>query len=407
VVLPGQGIQAVLDAAPDGSTIVFRSGLTYTGGLQIRRGNNLTVCSLPTEGAAPGPATLVSPKDGNALMVPIGSQLKNLAIRGFVLRPPDRDPDQPGFRIDSAGDGLVILGRVDGLTIEDVDSRFFQQNIALDGDHSNVVLRRFRVAHGWAMPTAQNQFPFKGQGVYLNVPRGPVAMSDGVLVHNGWHAKLPPTARSVYRHNLYVQKESCAPAITNCAFIDGGNFGAQLRSGGTLRGCFFSGNAIHAGGFGPLIDLSDCVLLGGGRYFDGTNWTGNVGVFSWADVLRLGNVQILGLAGQSDPNPPPPNHPAARSFDGAAIALSNSYPAPHANWPSQNPQLQATDVLVAGWPGPLADLPGHVQPASLPGVITRPRPVVLLPWMPTIGADALAGRAAAATLIKLARQAAP
>ena len=128
------------------------------------------MCSLPADGATPGPATLVSPKDGNALMVPIGSQLKNLTIRGFVLRPPDRDPDQPGFRIDSAGDGLVILGRVDGLTIEDVDSRFFQQNIALDGDHSNVVLRRFKVAYGWAMPTAQNQFPFKGQGVYLNVP---------------------------------------------------------------------------------------------------------------------------------------------------------------------------------------------------------------------------------------------
>jgi hypothetical protein len=407
VVLPGQDIQAVLDGAPDGSTIVFRSGMTYVGGLQIRRGNNLTVCSLPAAGAAAGPAVIVSPRDGNALMVPIGSQLKALTIRGFTLRPPDRDPDQPGFRIDSAGDGLVVLGRVDGLTIEDVDSRFFQQNIALDGDHSSVVLRRFKVAFGWAMPTPQNQFPFKGQGVYLNVPRGPVAMSDGVFVHNGWHAKLPPTARSVFRHNLYVQKESSAPTITNCAFIDGGNFGAQVRPGGTMRGCFFANNANHVGGFGPLIDIADSVLLGGGRYFDGTNWTGNVGIYSWADLLRLTNVQIIGLAGQSNPNPPPPNHPAARSFDGAAVQLSNGYPPPHANWPSANPQLQATNVRVIGWPGPLADLPGHVEPVTLTGIIVRQQPIPVAPWMTAMGADALAGRATATSLITLARQETP
>ena len=121
------------------------------------------------------------------------------------------------------------------------------------------------------------------------------------------------------------------------------------------------------------------MLLGGGRYFDGTNWTGNVGVYSWADLLRLADVQIVGLAGQSDPNPPPPNHPAAHSFDGAAIRSATATRRRMPTGRARTRKLQATDVCVIGWPGPLADLPGHVQPPSLPGVTVRPQPVPVAP----------------------------
>lgn len=137
------------------------------------------------------------------------------------------------------------------------------------------------------------------------------------------------------------------------------------------------------------MKVADSALLASGRYFDGINWTGSNAFFNYGDLLTVQNTIICGVNGQSNPEPPTPGHPNAKSFIGAGFMISNNYP-DHTDWPSQNPKLQAANVHVFGWPAPVGNFLGQPQ-SSVPNVTVHPNPL-------NVNADPLIAQAIAGTV---------
>lgn len=403
LVLTEATLREALNVAPAGGTIAIRNDvvLRLTSELTIRRANGLTIVGYGEGGTVKGARpTLISAPDANLIGVPKDAALKGLTFRNLVLRPPDRTPGQPGFRDNAKGDGINIMGRVDGLTLDNVDVAYFRQNVAIDASNnpdgcSDVTITGLLSAFAWAVAFPDNDNRYLGQGLYLDSPRGPITVKDSAFVHNGWHETLPPHARSQFRHGIYCQKTSAAPIVTGCGFIDNASFGAQLRPGGTLDGCYFQGNAFAACSFKPSwIVRSSAILATGGRHWTGSGYIGNGCLYSWADVLAATNTALVYV------QQPAPSK-ADGEYDAAAITLSRDYAA-HPDWASQSPQLSAVGVTVRGF-AQLADYPGKVEPASIPGVTVRPGAVARPAWVDSAGPDLLAGRTSVASLVDKAK----
>jgi hypothetical protein len=251
-------------------------------------------------------------------------------------------------------------------------------------------------SYAWAMPTPDgNQNPTLGQGLYIDAPRGPIVLKDSVLYHNGWHESLPPHARNIFRHNCYVQKTSAPPTVTGTAFIDGASYGIELRPGGVLDGCYWQGNAYAACAFKPRWSVrGSAVLATGGRNWTGSAKQGNAGFTSWADTFSVSDTALVYVT------QPPPAH--GLEYDTAAFTLSRDYTA-HPDWASQSPQMSAAAVTVRGF-SQLADYPGKVEPASIPGVTVKAGAAQRPAWVDSAGADLIAGKTTVAQLIAQAKQ---
>jgi hypothetical protein len=219
---------------------------------------------------------------------------------------------------------------------------------------------------------------FRGQGLYAENIKGPLTVDQCVFDQCGWQSGLPPHERDAYGHNLYLQ-HGCGPALVrDTALLRAANAGAQLRSAGAVQrsligGC---GSGILAFGKGQTVDVSDTVIFAGDHYWDGSAWTGNLAIGSWAQLLRLRNVLIVAVPGQG--NAGPLALPTEKCWNAGCIALSSTYTKDHPDWPDPHPQIECTNVHVFGWPGVVNGNPvtlNNKPVPNVPGLTYHPNPV--------------------------------
>ncbi len=148
---------------------------------------------------------------------------KHLRFVGLRLHPHTRGSAAPI--------GVRFIGPVDDVLVEDCYIYGFSTGIIFQGSDdaraSNVQIRRSIVANNWAMGQ-------HAQGIFLkNIDD--VLIEDCVIDQNGWHPQFEAQTRTIFNHNVYVQRD-----VDGLRFI--GNFvsraaahGLQARNGGIVE----------------------------------------------------------------------------------------------------------------------------------------------------------------------------
>lgn len=372
---------AAMNAAKDGSTVLLQRGGRWTGPVDLRW-SNFTLSSYG-DPSQPSPVILVpehgakyaNGNEGDPAGVSCTRPLKNITIRGVDVYPPARDPASPPYRRDARGVGLSMLGAIDGLVIEDVSVRLCRWNISIGGTPKDVTLRRVTSTDAYGVviqgggPHGEDDGTFAGQGLYVQGITGAFTIDGCRFDHNGWNEKIADAKATKYRHNLYINVPCAVPVLTNCIISRGASCGLQARPGARASTCLFYDNSISVMGIGDT-SLAGCAIVGGHRHFDGSGYVGNLAVSSFADQCTLRDVTIIGLPGQNAPDA------SGKRNDMGAISLSSQYK-PHPDWGASDghPDITASGVRIAGWPGLSTARDGKAF--VLPGATITAQPVAL------------------------------
>jgi hypothetical protein len=261
-----------------------------------------------------------------------------LAFIGLHFWAYKRDPDSPDFDgvsdSGNAENGVQWLRGTKGLLIEDCVFQSYPTGLVIEnGDGfglSNVRLRRDIIIDSYFAGDSHSQ------GLYVS-DLSDLLVEECIFDHNGWNEALMAqgAVRTIYNHNLYIQKDTANAVVRNNILLRGSSHGMQLRPGGVAEGNLVARNAIG-------------ILLAGnltGRA-DGTN-----NVVLESDDVSASDTLGWGIEVGKDVT--------AGSFSGNVIAHENSAGTdPMALINSS--KLSASDTVIYDWgsasmPGPFVD----------------------------------------------------
>lgn len=171
-----------------------------------------------------------------------------------------------GFRIDRAGQNLLF---------EDMHVEGYSGNIVVQSMGpkmgTNVQVRRSIIVDAYALRGSSKWLIPGGNGATdKGFPRGRFSLGiyasriDGLLIeenvfdHNGWKEGVLGAERTIYNHNIYIQRDNTDKVTIRGNIIANGSAnGAQLRSGGILEN-----NLIIGNGTGAYIDGAGGKAIG-------------------------------------------------------------------------------------------------------------------------------------------------
>ena len=182
---------------------------------------------------------------------------RHLRFVGLEIFPHTRSNEVPA--------GVSFVGPVDDILIEDFYVHGFANGILFqasdDSRGSNVTVRRSIIADNWAMSQ-------HAQGLFFRSIDN-VSIEECVIDQNGWLPQLEAQTRTIFNHNVYIQRD-----VTGLRFVDnfvsrGSSHGLQARNGGTVERNVFWENPIsilwgNEGGTGEVPvrgTVSNNVLL--------------------------------------------------------------------------------------------------------------------------------------------------
>jgi hypothetical protein len=346
LVRKGEPLGPALKAMADGKNLLLESGGVWQGTINWKW-NDSGVYAF-----GEGPAPVIEPTDGKGIDA-TGRNLRNVTIDGIEFRP--RAGYRPKF-------GVQFIGKVDGLAIRNVTAHdFAHANLSIEGQIRGLRIEGYRSyqSNGDAGDL------FAGQGMYLDGLLEPAEVVDSVLWCNGTPDGKATTLRNQYRHGAYAQQGQAPVNFTNCIVADNSASGLMFRSGGRAVDCLFAGNGNSIMAVAGGVEITDSAIVGGHRYWDGDNWTGNLAVSAYTNTT-LRNVLIVGTPGQDAKGSPDPTINGSKSYDLGAIQINKRY-APHPEWTSGG-KVSFDGVTLAGWPGPA--LNGDGAPKALPAGLT-------------------------------------
>jgi hypothetical protein len=293
-----------------------------------------------------------------------------VTVSGRWLRADGRDPTSPGFnvaKVDPNGPDGLFIRSAGAVLIQDVRIERFEQNLVLFNT-GPATLRRVVSFGAWAKNSGNDSD--RGQGGYYDKIRGELRHEDSAFLQSGWDERLPPHLRDEREHGGYIQRGACPLTAVRSLYARNANAGLQVRESGNISGCAIVENGIGviAFGRGQTTEIADCDFIAAHRYWDGKAWTGGMAIKSYAGRLKLRNVRIIAVPGQDKADR---WAVAARedSFNAGCIDLSTKYTS-HPEWIDLDPQIEAENVHVYGWP--LSSVPSVVtkngRALNVPGI---------------------------------------
>lgn len=155
--------------------------------------------------------------------------------------------------------GMSFVGPVEDVLIEDCYVFGYAIGIVFQGDEdarsSDVRIRRTIVGNSWA--TGQHS-----EGIFIRSTDG-IAIEGCVIDHNGWHPQFPSQSRTIFNHNVYIQRDVTGLTFRDNFVARGSSHGLQARNGGIVEGNVFYQNPISIlWGNGGDVGLGDQPIRG-------------------------------------------------------------------------------------------------------------------------------------------------
>ncbi len=193
-----------------------------------------------------------------------------LVLQDLDFYADSRDPDSPSFdprhSKEAQDKGIYMNTGSRFLWIEGCRLRFFGNNIELQSPKSEpcrgLVIRRCVIADSWDAGG-------HSQGIYLE-NFWDVLIEENVFDHNGWNDRIDKAGKTIFNHNMYLQKPVTLGderhfIVRNNISARASSHGCQLRPGGLLENNLFLKNPRAAFVYSaPSIVRNNVVLDGDG-----------------------------------------------------------------------------------------------------------------------------------------------
>lgn len=167
--------------------------------------------------------------------------INHFAIVGIEFYNSGKDPNSPDYRSFSTDTAIIWRCGGENILIEDTVVRFYRVGIAFEGRDDvirDVALRRSIVTDQYSTGSGH------ANGVYFRDMRG-LLIEDNVFDHNGWHATVSDSTRTIFNHNIYVQHYNTDVVVRNNIVARGGASGAMIRAGGLVEDNLMYANPLN------------------------------------------------------------------------------------------------------------------------------------------------------------------
>ena len=148
---------------------------------------------------------------------------RHLRFVGFELVPHLRTNEVPA--------GISFVGPMEDILVEDVLVRGYATGMVFqasnDARGANLRIRRSVVVDNWA--SGQHS-----QGMFFRSIDG-VTIEECVVDRNGWLPQLEDQTRTIFNHNVYIQRNVTGLRFTENFVSRGASHGLQARNGGAVE----------------------------------------------------------------------------------------------------------------------------------------------------------------------------
>jgi hypothetical protein len=234
----------------------------YPDQLLLRRGDTFTEAEVSTFGRWKNGRSLDEPlilgaygtevarpiiEVNNPLIDHDGDRRHYLMILGIDFYAPESDPTSERFTETPSPTALRLIGRGDGLHIE--DCRFRYTNVVIQGlwdvFYRNVFFRRNIVFGAWINDSSTEGNSISG--LFVNNIDGPCVVEENFFDQNGWNPTVADAGRSQDSHNVHFAFGSHEGLIFRGNISTrSSSHGVMADSGGIIERNLFAYNSIGA-----------------------------------------------------------------------------------------------------------------------------------------------------------------
>jgi hypothetical protein len=171
-------------------------------------------------------------KTGNDSGVMLFNLCENFIFYGIEAYCNNRDPLSPTYAYiaSNAGQGFVILGGGDSITIEDCKVSFYRDGISAqstDGlTRTNLTIKNNIIIDSYGSDTSM-----RSQGVFFNEIVG-IVFENNLIDHCGWNESVSTATATIFNHGAYIQDTNTGCYFRNNITSRNSTHGLMGRPGG-------------------------------------------------------------------------------------------------------------------------------------------------------------------------------
>ncbi len=231
----------------DGDWILLKAGDTFRGGFpNFNKGGRSPEEPMLIGVYGSGDRPTVH-TNGDGFIQAFG-EISHVVLEGIHVYANQRDV-RGAYPTGSAAKeyGIYWLASGKNITLQDMKIEGFKSNVVFQaygkGRIQNVNIRRCIIIDSYAH--YQGSKGGHSAGMYLDNVKNAV-IDESFFDHNGWRKGVEGASRTMFNHNVYVQKNCENVNAYRSVFSRGSHHGIQLRCGGEIVNNLFVRNALQA-----------------------------------------------------------------------------------------------------------------------------------------------------------------
>jgi len=194
--------------------------------------------------------------DGISTIIGNSNPLNFVAIQGlyFLDNAHNGTQQNAGIRFQRKGQGYYI---------EDVKIQNFKDGILFAGESANDSVTNATVRRSVIIDSWQKSSHGHSNGLYAAGPTNGLLIEENVFDHNGWKDGVAGAEKTVFNHNMYINKGAQNVVIRNNISTRAALRGILTRGGGIVSGNLTARNAIGIETWGDATISNNVILENG------------------------------------------------------------------------------------------------------------------------------------------------